>query len=73
MKVGDLVKYNRTTRIDSGGAIYYTYNNNFNEAKACPAVILYINEDGGTVKALLPSGETGWLVKSGCEVISESR
>jgi len=36
------------------------------------AVVLYINEDGGTVKALLPSGETGWLVKSGCEVIGET-
>ena len=57
MQVGDLVKY----------------NNSFNGAKACPAVILYINEDGGTVKALLPSGEIGWMVKSGCKVISESR
>ena len=36
-------------------------------------VILYVNEDGGTVKALLPSGEIGWIVKSGCEVISASR
>ena len=37
------------------------------------AVILYVNEDGGTVKALLPSGETGWIVKSGCNVISEKK
>ena len=37
------------------------------------AVILYISSSGGTVKALLSSGETGWLVKTGCEVISESR
>jgi len=37
------------------------------------AVVLYIDEDGGTVKALLPSGETGWLVKSGCEVIGANR
>jgi hypothetical protein len=43
------------------------YYNNYN------AVILYVSEEGGTVKALLPSGETGWLVKSGCEVVSENR
>jgi len=57
VQVGDLVKY----------------NNSFNGARACPAVILYINEDGGTVKALLPSGEIGWMVKSGCNVISEKK
>ncbi len=37
------------------------------------AVIVRINEEGGTVQALLSSGKTRWLVKSGCEVISESR
>ena len=47
---------------------YYNY-----ARTRCNAVILYVNEDGGTVKALLPSGEIGWIVKSGCEVISESR
>ena len=34
------------------------------------AVILQINEDGGTVKVLLTNGKIGWLVKSGCEVVS---
>ena len=33
------------------------------------AVVLYINEEGGTIKALLSSGDIGWLVKSGCKVI----
>jgi len=37
------------------------------------AVILQINEAGGTVKALLSSGEIGWLVKSECKVANESR
>lgn len=37
------------------------------------AVVLYINEEGGTIKALLSSGDIGWLVKSGCKVINESR
>ena len=32
--------------------------------------ILQINEDGGTVKVLLANGKIGWLVKSGCEVVS---
>ena len=33
------------------------------------AVVLWINEAGGTIKALLSSGDIGWLVTSGCEVI----
>ena len=33
------------------------------------AVVLWINEEGGTIKALLSSGEIGWLVKSGCKVV----
>ena len=33
------------------------------------AVVLWINEEGGTIKALLSSGKIGWLVKSGCKVI----
>ena len=37
------------------------------------AVVLYVNEEGGTIKALLSTGEIGWLVKSGCVVINESR
>ena len=34
------------------------------------AIVLYLSEEGGTVKCLLPSGEIGWLVKSGCEGFS---
>mgnify|MGYP003635899734 FL=1 len=33
------------------------------------AVVLWINEAGGSIKALLSSGEIGWLVKSGCKVV----
>ena len=57
MKVGDLVSYNMM----QSGICDLT------------AVIVRINEEGGTVQALLSSGKTRWLVKSGCEVISESR
>ena len=35
------------------------------------AVVLYINEKGHTVKALRLNGQTGWLVKSGCKVVSQ--
>ena len=36
------------------------------------AVVLYVNKEGGTVKALrLANGQTGWLVKSGCKVVSK--
>ena len=34
------------------------------------AIVLCINKEGGTVKCLLPSGDIGWLVASGCEVLS---
>ena len=34
------------------------------------SVILQINKVGGTVKVLLANGKIGWLVKSGCEVVS---
>ena len=37
------------------------------------AVVLYVNEEGGTIKALLSDGVIGWIVKSGCKVINESR
>ena len=54
MKVGDLVSYYTRTRASRNCDV---------------AVVLWINEEGGTIKALLSSGEIGWLVKSGCEVL----
>ena len=39
----------------------------------CLAVVLYINDAGGTVKVVNDNGSICWLVTSGCEVISESR
>ena len=35
------------------------------------AVVLHVNKEGGTVKALRLNGKTGWLVKSGCKVVSK--
>ena len=54
MKVGDLVSYYKRIR---------------QERHCDVAVVLWINEEGGTIKALLSSGEIGWLVKSGCKVV----
>tara|TARA_R100001015_G_C4451241_1_gene41326 strand:+ start:45 stop:197 length:153 start_codon:yes stop_codon:yes gene_type:complete len=34
------------------------------------AVVLYVNNEGGTVKAYLNDGKIKWLVKSGCKVVS---
>ena len=31
--------------------------------------VLYVSEEGGTIKVLLSSGDIGWCVKSGCKVI----
>ena len=35
------------------------------------AVVLCVNKEGGTVKASRLNGQTGWLVKSGCKVVSK--
>ena len=37
------------------------------------AVVLYINDAGGTVKVLNDNGNICWLVTSDCEVISAHR
>jgi len=39
----------------------------------CIAVVLYINDAGGTVKVVNDNGNVCWLVTSGCEVLNESR
>ena len=36
-------------------------------------VILYSNQNGGTLKALNTRGKVVWYVTSGCELISERR
>ena len=35
------------------------------------AVVLYVNGEGGTIKAHLTNGDIKWLVKSGCKVVSQ--
>jgi len=39
----------------------------------CTAVVLWINDAGGTVKVVNDNGRIAWLVTSDCEVISASR
>ena len=39
----------------------------------CIAVVLWINDAGGTVKVVNDNGRIAWLVTSDCEVISASR
>ena len=39
----------------------------------CISVVIYINDAGGTVKAVNDNGNICWLVTSDCEVISASR
>jgi len=57
MKVGDLIRYN-PLKLPPPVSI---------------AVVLFINNEGGTVRTIDQSGEVRWMVQSGCEVISESR
>lgn len=63
MKVGDLVKYKY---IGTGGQRH-------DHLKTKPALILYVNEEGGTLKVLDSNGQVDWFVTSCSEVISESR
>ena len=57
MKVGDLIQYN-PLKLPPPVSV---------------AVVLYINVYGDTVQAIDQTGEIRWMVKSGCEVINESR
>ena len=56
MQVGDIVKYGYSKYEDDSPVI---------------GKILYVNEDGGTLKVLDKYGEIDWFVTSYCEVISE--
>lgn len=58
MKVGDIVKYG-----------YSKYS----DESEVTGVILYVNQQGGTLKVLDKFGKVDWFVTSYCEVISESR
>ena len=58
MKVGDIVKYGYSKYEDESPVI---------------GKVLYVNEDGGTLKVLDKYGNIDWFVTSYCEVISEGR
>ena len=58
MKVGDLV--------------VYKYDAPYN-VSAERALVLYVNDEGGTLKVLDSQGQVDWFVTSYCEVISEGR
>ena len=58
MKVGDMIQYNPLKLRDVPLSI---------------AVVLFINTYGDTVQAVDQTGDVRWMVKSGCEVVSESR
>ena len=58
MKQGDIVKYGHSK---------------YSDGSDVTAVVLYVNEEGGTLKVLDKFGNVDWFVTSHCEVISESR
>ena len=58
MKVGDLVKYGNSKYSDGSDVI---------------AVVLHVNQEGGTLKVLDKFGNVDWFVTSHCEAINESR
>jgi hypothetical protein len=61
MKVGDLVRYKYIA----------TDGQRHDHLKTKPALILYVNEEGGTLKVLDSNGQVDWFVTSYSEVISE--
>ncbi len=64
MKVGDLVryKYNTLSAFESDRGFSKPFG-----------LILYVNEEGGTLKVVNWDGQIDWFVTSYCEVISEGR
>lgn len=58
MQVGDIVKYG---------------NSKYSDGSDVVAVILHVNQEGGTLKVLDKFGNVDWFVTSHCEVINESR
>ena len=58
MKQGDIVKYGHSK---------------YSDGSDVTAFVLYVNEEGGTLKVLDKFGNVDWFVTSHCEVISESR
>jgi len=63
MKVGDFVKYKY---IGTDGQRH-------DHLKTKPALVLYVNEPGGTLKVLNSAAQIDWFVTSYCEVVHESR
>ena len=57
MKVGDLIQYN-PLKLPPPVSI---------------AIVLHLDIYGDTLQAIDQTGEVRWMVKSGCEVINESR
>ena len=64
MKVGDLVRYKYPVARAFQWVPTYT--------QEC-ALILAVNEAGGTLKVLGADGQIDWYVTSYCEVVSETR
>tara|TARA_B100001057_G_scaffold485235_1_gene564654 strand:- start:1237 stop:1413 length:177 start_codon:yes stop_codon:yes gene_type:complete len=58
MKSGDIVRYGSSRYEDESPVI---------------GKVLFVNDDGGTLKVLDKYGKIDWFVTSYCEVISESR
>ena len=58
MKAGDLVRYGHSR---------------YSDGSDVTAIILCVNESGGTLKVLDKFGNVDWFVTSYCEVISENR
>ena len=58
MRPGDIVKYGHSKYTDGSDVT---------------AMVLYVNEEGGTLKVLDKFGNVDWFVMSHCSVVHESR
>jgi hypothetical protein len=64
MKVGDMIRYKYLATDGQRDNHHSRYK---------PALILYVNEEGGTLKVLGNDGQIDWYVTSYSELISEGR
>ena len=69
MKIGDLVVYNYAPRGHPNRAARIKHKKPVDQI----GIVLYDNEEGGTLKVLTADKGIKWFVTSCCEVVSEGR
>ena len=63
-------KTNSSSSVKVGDLVVYKYDAQVSTERA---LVLYVNDEGGTLKVLTADKGIKWFVTSCCEVVSEGR